>query len=99
MFAQQLCESLDAPFLIAAHVVVDVPAEIILAEFEVVFGARADDVIERVHTKVFRVAEFGPERFILDAATERPHRVDEWEVRELVPGGAEVPDFVGWWAA
>src|SRR3954466_15897360 len=72
----------------------DVPAEVIFAEFQIEFGARVDDVIEGVEAEGFGFAELAFEVGIFDAATQSPDGVDKGKARKFKPGRAEIPDFV-----
>ena len=92
--AQEFDELRQAALFVGAEVVVDVPAQVVFAEVVVVFGAGADDGIERVQTEVARLAEEAPQRGILDAAAQSPDGINEGQPGHLEPGGAEVPDLV-----
>ena len=74
----------------------NVPAEVIFAEGQIVFRARVDDVIEGVESEGFGFAELGLKFGIFDAAAKSPDGVNERELCEFEPGGAKVEDFVLW---
>ena len=57
VFAEQPSEFGDGAFLIRGQVVMNVPVEVILAEIVVVFGAVADDPVQRVHAEIPRVTQ------------------------------------------
>ena len=50
-----------------------------LHHFEVVFRARADDVVERVHAKLLGLAQVPAQLPVLQSAPQRPHRIDAGE--------------------
>src|SRR5207245_11188237 len=94
MPAQQFHE-LDQPALfVSAQMVMNVPAEVILAKVIIVFGPFADDVVERFKPEVLRVAESPAQRFILDSPPQCPDRVNERQTRQLHPGGSQVPNLM-----
>src|SRR5437660_5177548 len=76
VFSQKLNEFRDAALFLSSEMVMDVPAEIILPELVVVFGAAADDVIERVQAEVFRVAQMHTQSLMINAAAQCPNGVD-----------------------
>src|SRR2546427_12166660 len=95
MPAQQFHE-LDQPALfVGAQMVMNVPAEVILAKVIIVFGPFADDVVERFKPEVLRVAEPPAQGVVLDSPPQRPDRVNERQTRQLHPGGSPVPYLMG----
>src|SRR5689334_15488242 len=57
VFPQQLDEFRDAAFLIRAEMIVDMPAQIILPEIQIVFRAAGDDRVESVESEIFCLGE------------------------------------------
>src|SRR5439155_11186214 len=57
VLAQQFHELRQSPLFVGPEVVVDMPAQIILAEIVIVFRAAADDGIERVEAETLRFAQ------------------------------------------
>ena len=55
----------------------DVPLEIIAAEILIVFLAGFDDVIQRFQAEFFRLAQFAAQFPVLNAAAQRPDRINE----------------------
>jgi hypothetical protein len=94
VFAQEFDETGNAAFFVGAEVIVDVPAEIVLAEFTIVFVAALDDVVKGVEAEIASFAQLGAEGFETGFSLEDPKGVDEWETSQVVPGGAEIPDLV-----
>src|SRR5207253_8453389 len=74
--------------------IVNVPAQIISSEGVIVFGTILDNVIEGFHSKISGRAELVTQALMIDAAAQRPDRVDKWQTGELIPGSAQIPDFV-----
>src|SRR5947207_1567470 len=94
VFAQQLDECAQTALFIGAQMVVDMPVEIILAEIVIVLGAVADDGIERVEAETFRFAQLPAQPAVLHTAAQGPDRVNKRQPGPLIPGRAQVPDFV-----
>src|SRR6266511_4226940 len=94
VLAEQLDEHGQAALFIAAEMVVYVPAEIILAEIVIILRPVADDVIERVQAKMFRLTNLASQARVGDTAAERPDGINKRRLRQLVPGFAQVPDLV-----
>src|SRR5947207_1369408 len=74
--------------------IVNVPAQIISSEAVIVFGTILDNVIEGFHSKIPGRAELVTQSLVINAAAQGPDRVDKWQTGQLIPGGAQVPDFV-----
>src|SRR5262245_27479586 len=72
----------------------DVPAKIILAKFAVVLGARIDDVVKRVETKIPSFTKLPAKDRNFDSATQCPHSIDERKIGQFVPGGTKVQNLV-----
>src|SRR6266850_4185874 len=95
VLAEEFDESGYTTLFVGAEMVVDVPAEIIFAEFGIVFGPAADDVIEGFQAEFLGFAQAGAERFVIDGATQCPDSVDKRQSGQFEPGGAEIEYFVG----
>ena len=91
---QQFAKFRDAALFVLGEVEMDVPLEIIAPEILVVFLAGFDDVVQRLHAEFFRVAQFLAQFLVFDAAPQRPDRINKWQIRHLVPGKAQVENFV-----
>src|ERR1051325_4520992 len=92
MFAQQPDEFGQTALFIGAQVVVNVPAQVILAV--IVIGAAADDGIERVQAETLRLAQLPAESAVVPSAAQRPDRIHKRQPGQLVPGRPQVPHFV-----
>src|SRR5213076_276467 len=94
LLTEQFHEFREAALFVRAEVIVNVPAEVIFAEFVVVFGTAADDGIERVQAEVFGFAQLTTQAAVLDSSTQRPDGINERQFGQVIPGRAQVPDFV-----
>ena len=72
----------------------DVPAEIISPEILGVFRAVADDLLNRIQPEFARFEELAAQGGGVDVPTHRPHGIDERQLCQLGPRGAEIKDFV-----
>src|SRR5438128_10635693 len=99
MLAQQLDKTSQAAFLISAKVVVNVPAQIIIAEIVIIVGARPNNIIERVHAEIARFAQLAAQSGIFDTAPQRPDGIDKGQRAHFIPCSAEIPHFVLPWSA
>ena len=72
----------------------NVPAEVIPAEILVVFLAGFDEVIQRFHPEILRLAQFAAQLLVFDAAPQRPHGKNERQIRQFIPRRAEIENFV-----
>src|SRR5438270_13116876 len=99
MLAQQLDKSSQAAFLISAKVVVNVPAQIVIAEIIIIIGARPYNVIERVHAEIASFAQLAAQSGIFDTAPQCPYGIDKGQGRRFIPRSAEIPDVVLPWSA
>ncbi len=94
VFAKQFDKFCQAALFVGSEVIVNVPAEVILAEIVGVLGPGADDGIQRIESEVAGLAERPPERCVLHAPAQCPHRIHKRKIRQLRPGRAEVPDLM-----
>src|SRR5256885_16964509 len=94
VFAQQVGKSREAALLISAQMIVNVPAQIIVAKIKIVLGAAANNVIERIQPKITGFSQLPPERGILDPTPQSPHGVDERQFCEFIPGRAQIPGLM-----
>src|SRR5690349_8541849 len=94
MFAQKLDEFGYSTLFLRAQVVMDMPAEIILAELVIVFGAAANDVVQSVEAEILCVPEMDAQTLVIDATTQSPNGVDERQRSELVPGRSKITNLV-----
>src|SRR5437773_12060731 len=99
MLAQQLDKTSQAAFLISAKVVVNVPAQIIIAEIVIIGGARSNNIIERVHAEIARFAQLAAQSGIFDTAPQRPYGIDKRQRGYFIPCSAEIPAVVLPWSA
>src|ERR1043165_4943123 len=67
MLAQQFNEPRNTALLIRSKMIVDMPAEVILAKLEIVFGATADDVIQSIQAEIFRLAKLKAKALRIEA--------------------------------
>src|SRR5205823_15120855 len=74
--------------------IMDMPAKIILAEFQIVFRAAGDDMIESIESEIFGVAQQTSQPDIVNPTTQRPHGIDKGKAREFEPRCTEIPDFI-----
>ena len=77
VFAQEFDEFREAAFFVGAEVIVDVPAEVILAEILGVFGAVADDVVEGVQAELARFGQLTAQGGVFLPAPQCPDGVDK----------------------
>src|SRR5213082_863957 len=94
MLAEQFHEFREAALFVGAKVVVNVPAEVILSEIVVVFDTAADDGIERVQAEASRFAQLPAQAAVVHATAQGPDGINEGQLRQVIPSGAQVPDFV-----
>src|SRR5437660_1789447 len=94
MFAQQLGKPSQAAFLIGAKVVVNVPAQIIIAEIVIIVSARPNDIIESVHSEIARFTQLAAQSGILHAAPQCPDSINKGQSRHFIPCRPEVPKVV-----
>src|SRR2546428_10673084 len=99
MLAQQLDRTSQAAFLISAKVVVNMPAQIIIAKIVIIIGARPNDVVERIHSEIAGFAQLAAQSGIFDTAPQRPDGVNKGQRGHFVPCSAEIPDVVVPWGA
>ncbi len=57
MFTEEFDKLSQSPFLVGAQMVMDVPAQVVLAKIEIVFGSGANDGVERIEAKIFSFAK------------------------------------------
>src|SRR5262245_44399026 len=99
MFAQQLHEFCQSTLFIRAQMIMNVPAQIILPEIEVVFLAAADDVVQGLETKILRVAKLTPQGRVIDASPQGPDGIDKRQTCQLAPHRTEIPNGMRTWRA
>src|SRR5437899_6471943 len=99
MFAQKLDEFRYSTLFLRAQVVMDMPAEIILAELVIVFGAAANDVVQSVEAEILCVPKMDAQTLVIDATTQSPNGVDERQRCKFVPRRAKVINVMRWRAA
>src|SRR5215470_7212309 len=88
MALQQVAEFCQPSLLIGSEVVMDVPAQVIMAKIEIVICSIPNDVIECVQPEIARLSQLSTKGGILDTASQSPDRVNEWQFRQFEPGGA-----------
>src|ERR1041384_493545 len=66
VLAEQFDELCQTALFVRTEVIVDVPAEVVLAEIVIVFGPVADDGIERVQAETFGLAQLPAQAAVLD---------------------------------
>src|SRR5579863_521266 len=74
--------------------VMNMPAEVVLAKLQAVLRSTPNNRIERVQAEIPRLAQLTAQSGIFHAATQSPDSVDERQHGELEPGRAQVPNFV-----
>src|ERR1043165_5658916 len=94
MLAQQFDKLRDATFLVRAKMIVDMPAEVILAKLLIVFRAAADDVIERIQTEILRLAKLKAKAPGIETAAQCPNGINKREIGHRQPRRSEVIDLV-----
>src|SRR5438067_1873452 len=94
MFSEQFDKFCQTALFIGAEVVMDVPTQIILSKFVIVFGACANDGLECILAEIARFTELTAQRGILDSPAKGPHCIDEGQLGHLIPRCAEVPDLM-----
>ena len=94
MFSQQLTELGDAALLILREMIVNVPAQVVAPEIFIIFLARLNEPIQRVHAEFFRVTQFAAHGLVFNSATQRPDGVNERQVGQFKPGFAQVENFM-----
>lgn len=94
MFAEQFDELRQPAFFIRAEVVVDDPAEVVLAEVVIVFLPLADDGIQLAQARGFSLAQLPAQCGADVPAAQRPHGIDKRQLRQLEPRRAEIPNLV-----
>src|SRR5258706_16379030 len=72
MFLEEFSKLFQAALLVGSKIIVNMPAQIIFAEIEIVFVAAADDVIERVEAEVSGLAELPAQGGVFNSAPQRP---------------------------
>src|ERR1051325_439593 len=70
MFAQQFDKFIQATFFVGAQMIMNVPAQIILAKVSGILGAALNDVIERIQAKALSFVQISTQGEIAYAATQ-----------------------------
>src|SRR5690349_16146720 len=94
MFAQQLDKLGETPFFIRAQMIMNVPAEIILAEIQVVFAAALNYVVECVHAEIARFAKLAPKLEMIDPPAQSPNRINKGKMGQLRPRFAKIKNLM-----
>src|SRR5690348_11772401 len=94
VFAQQFDKPGQASLFVGSKMEMNVPAQIILAELEIIIGAAADNRIEGVQPEVARLTQEAAQVPIFDSPPQSPNRVDKRKLGLFVPGGAQVPKLM-----
>src|SRR5438105_1669554 len=74
----------------------NVPAEIILAKIQVIFGSALDDVIQRIQTEIARFAQVAAKIEVVYPTAKSPNGVNERKLGHLIPGCPKVQDLLFW---
>ena len=95
MFLEQFGEFRNGAFLVRGKVVMNVPAEVVLAEIVDRIPSRVSTrSIQRVHPEILRVTEFLPQLCVFNTAPQRPHGKHKWQLGQFEPGRAKIKNFV-----
>jgi len=82
---EQLHEFRQTALFVGAKVIVNVPAEVVLAKIVVIFGTAADDGIECVQAEAPRFAQLSAQPAILNSTTQRPDGINERQLCQFKP--------------
>src|SRR5215207_1314435 len=90
VLAEQFDKLREAALFIGTEVVMNVPAQVVLAELEIELRSVRDAVVQRLQTERLGFTQNAPKVRRFDASAQRPHRINKRQFGEFRPGGPEV---------